>query len=48
MKPVMPEAMEFAAFMSPHFIKMSAFIRRNSAVMVCSSASRFIAKLMMM
>ena len=48
MMPVMPEAMEFMAFMSPHFMQMPAFVARNSAVMETSSAAHFITKLIMM
>ena len=47
-RPVISETMELVSFMSPHFIKMSALTGRNSAVMISSSASHFIAKLIMM
>jgi len=46
--PVMPKAMELVTLMSPHFVKMSAFIGGDSAVMISSSACHFIAKLIMM
>jgi len=48
MRPVMPVAMQFTAFVSPHFIKVPAFVRRNSSVMKRSSAGHFIAKLIVM
>ena len=48
MKPIVPEPIEFAALMSPHFVQMSAFIRRNSAIVMGPSASHSITELVMM
>jgi hypothetical protein len=48
MKPIVPEPIEVAALMPGHSVQMSAFIRRNSAIVMGSSASHSITGRVMM